>query len=162
VRTMAQDAFGRALSLGPMRDKPVADKELRKLAMDVLREERSGLAMDATDPLDEALDQLADFLRNLGVDARNRQQIFDLCRQAVVASGGQDAEQVGGAELLARSSETRGQPGKPENYFVARESERPDGQAADRRLLLAQDARGSELAALLAEYPNPGRLIAAR
>ncbi len=147
TRSRAETAFGMALSRARP-NTPIADKDLRKLALDVLGSGFRG----AMDGAATAFDRLVEHLERLGVSGRDRQAIFDMCAEAIAAGRASDAEgeQVGGAELLVRSAATRGQPGKVENYGVAQKNER---QAADRRL--------SRLDRLLAGVPSR-RWIAGR
>jgi hypothetical protein len=147
---MTEDRFGfaRALSLARP-DVPIAYKDLHRLAREVLRSDRPGLAMDqASDPLREAMDELEETLNRTVPNARDRQAVFDMC--ARVAGAARDAASApqGGMEMLeATSAATRGGPSNQERNF---------GNASDRRRM-ASDAGPGPLDALFAEFPPAAR-----
>ncbi len=146
-RTLAEDRFARALSLGPMRDKPVPDKDLRKLALDVLRDGGFRGAMDAetAGPADrvveDALEEFEKFLATVlsGDDLRRAQEL---------AVGLTTA-----SERAAQLREAGGADGRR-----ARDAEAEQRRAMDRRRLASDAAATSTLDRVLAGVRKPMRL----
>jgi hypothetical protein len=149
VRTMAQDAFGRALSLGPMRDKPVEDRAIYSLALAVVRER--GMAADAGPALEGALEKLSDHLLKCIRDPGDLDRALEFANS--VANAAQRDEDLRKADAVD-SKARRGRDQEAEQFDAGRRR-----QAADAR---PDAAMSPGLASLLAEYPNPSRPIAAR
>ena len=147
ARTVVQDAFSKALSLGPMRDKPVADKDLGRLALEVVRD-LGGMAADAGPVLERALEKLSDHLSSLNLDPDDLNEALELANS--VANAAQRDEDLAKADAIDAKARR------------ARDAEAAEERSEIERRKQAMDARPSQLDRLLAGVPNPGRPIAAR
>jgi hypothetical protein len=166
MRSMAQDAFGRAASLA-LPNTSVASSKIFELAVDVVKrgrfdagEARRLLARDqASDPLREALDELEETLNSTVSNPRDRQRIFDMCTRIASARDAAGGPQGGMETLEAVSAASFGKPSDQERDFgVRRKDDWPDGSASDRRRGQAADSRPGPLDELFKRYPAPQRL----
>jgi hypothetical protein len=183
MRSMAQDAFGRALSLA-VPNTSVPCSSLFELAVDVVRrgrfdagEARRLLAMDASaDPFREAMDELEEALNRTIRSGRDRQAVWDLCtRVAGAARDSVSAPQRDMESYSTRSSATTTSQATPSTFgqnpggaggdwpdgpdplsVAARKIPTGPGPTVDRRQ--AADAGSSELDAIFREFPAPLRL----
>jgi hypothetical protein len=180
MRTMAQDSFGRALSLA-VPNTSVPYSRVYELAVDVVKrgrfdagEARRLLAMDSSaDPLKAALDELEETLSRIDCSARDKQAIFDMCTQIASARDSASAPQRGMEMLEARSPATSGAGPNPSTAGLNKNDWPSDvpspfsttvrkvptgpGNAVDRRRGHAADERPGPLDALFAEFPPAAR-----
>jgi hypothetical protein len=141
MRSMAQDAFGRALSLA-VPNTSVPCSSLFELAVDVVRrgrfdagEARRLLAMDASaDPFREAMDELEEALNRTIRSGRDRQAVWDLCTRVAGAARDSVSAPVQ-APHQPRAHDDRPCSPRPSEFSSPRAKEDPDRQANRHRPL---------------------------